>query len=126
MRFARLHKASMTLAMGIAVLATSAPAIADDPYDRTMTPEAIARDREEIRRLNRNQLKYVQKRDAEYAKGWRAYEDQNGRQNNSNRSSYEASQSDYARQRQQYERDMQQWRRDVAACRSGNYAYCAR
>src|SRR3546814_12103912 len=59
-------------AAALAVAAAYGPALADDPYEK-LTPEELAQDRETIRRLNREQLDYVRKRDAGYAEGWRAY-----------------------------------------------------
>lgn len=116
-----------------ATLATAfaSPALADNPHDPTMTPEAIARDRAIIRKLNQDQLAYVRQRDARYAKGWQDYRQSRG--SDDDEGDYEAGRSDYARQsrsyaqaRRDYEADLAQWRRDVAACRAGNYSRCER
>lgn len=81
------------------------PAIADDPRDPTMqSREARERDREIIRRLNLEQLEYVRKRDAEYAKGWKATKE------------YEANKR---------RRDAEQ-RRAIELCEDGYYEYCPR
>jgi hypothetical protein len=128
------------LALGTLTLsaqAFSGTARADDPNDR-MTPEDIARDAAIIRKLNRDQLEYVRKRDAQYAAGWKAYDRANNRaeaadygDTRDDESDYQASRRDYADQsrayaqaRRDYETDLAQWRRDVAACRAGDYARC--
>lgn len=72
-----------------------------------MSREALARDKAEIRRFNREQARYVKKRDAEYAKGWRA------------RRQHKA---DLA----EYDRRMAAWREAVRRCEAGDYRYCAR
>ncbi len=139
----------MLLVLGTAVLsaqAFSGTAHADDPNDR-MTPEDIARDSAIIRKLNRDQLDYVRKRDAQYASGWKAYRDSHGGddeddysgvdyaddENGHNRdmADYKAGRREYAGQsrayaqaRRDYEADLAQWRRDVAACRAGDYSRC--
>lgn len=116
--------------LGVAALASACvvPAHADDPRDPTMTPEAIARDRATIRRLNREQLNYVQRRDAAYAEGWRQHDD--ARRGSTDQSypagqrNYAGMHADYARERRRYEAKMRQWRQDVAACRAGHYDRC--
>lgn len=118
----------LVLLSAAALVATvSVPALADDPNDN-MTPEELARDRETIRRLNREQLDYVRKRDAQYAEGWRAY---NGASNGARRSSssdtrYRAEVRAYEADRRRYEQAMAEWREDVAACRAGYYEHCGR
>ena len=116
-----------------ATLATAfaSPALADDPRDPTMTPEAIARDRAIIRKLNQDQLAYVRQRDAQYAKGWKAYRQSGDDDGDFEEGDYQSGRADYARQsrgyaqaRRDYEADLAQWRRDVAACRAGNYSRC--
>ncbi len=116
-----------------ATLATAfaSPALADDPRDPTMTPEAIARDRAIIRKLNQDQLAYVRQRDAQYAKGWKAYRQSGDDDGDFEEGDYPSGRADYARQsrdyaqaRRDYEADLAQWRRDVAACRAGNYSRC--
>ncbi|MCJ2178872.1 hypothetical protein [Novosphingobium album (ex Hu et al. 2023)] len=99
----------------------STPARADDPKDPSMrTAEARARDKAIIKKLNEDQLAYVRKRDAEYAKGWNAYrEAQSGNH-------YEADQRAYEDAHRDYESAMASWRNDVAACRAGYYERCAR
>jgi hypothetical protein len=82
--------------------------------------EARARDKASIKKLNEDQLSYVRKRDAEYARGWKAYSHAKA----DNR--YEADQRAYADARRDYESAMADWRRDVAACRAGHYERCAR
>lgn len=126
------------LAMMAAALAPGA-ALADDPHDPAMRSAAArARDKAEIARLNRNQLAYVSKRDAGYAKDWAAYRDAQGAgqgqgQARGARSDYEETAYDegsdgaaYTQSRRQYERDLAEWRYAVNQCRAGNYAYCAR
>lgn len=112
--------APIALALSFGALTTSA--MADDPRDPTMTPEAIARDRETIRRLNNEQLAYVRERDAQYAQGWRDYAAANGRGSVDKSPSQRA----YADARRDYERRLAEWRKDVAACRAGDYDRCAR
>lgn len=97
------------LALGIALV--PAAASADDPHDPAMRSAAArARDKAIIKRLNQEQLAYVQNRDARYAEGWRA--SRNGPQVNASRQA-------------QYEREMAAWRRAVARCRAGYHEYCA-
>ncbi|WP_435417261.1 hypothetical protein WAB17_10310 [Parerythrobacter aurantius] len=92
-----------------------ATASADDPRDPTMqTKEARERDRQIIRRLNQEQLDYVRRRDAEYAKGWEATRQ------------HEKDMEQYRRDMERYERDMAEWRYAVKMCRSGHREYCAR
>lgn len=126
------------LGVAAAVLAAAwgGTALADDPRDPTMTPEAIARDAATIRRLNRDQLAYVRQRDAGYAQGWRdhaaARSDDDAdegytadrRTYADSRADYEAQRRDYAEQRREYDRQMREWRQDVAACRAGYYEHC--
>lgn len=68
-----------------------------------------------IRQLNRDELARVQKRDANYAQGWRAYRD-------SGASGSDA--REYANARADYQRQMADWRYAVAACRDGRVEYC--
>ena len=98
------------LALGIALV--PATAMADDPRDPAMrSAEARARDRAIIKRLNQEQLAYVQNRDAHYAEGWRAYR--------------EGPRVAPARAAQ-YDHAMAAWRRSVAKCNAGYYEYCRR
>ncbi|MBB3953353.1 hypothetical protein [Novosphingobium sediminicola] len=113
-------------------------AMADDPHDPAMRSAAArARDKAEIARLNRNQLAYVRKRDAGYAKDWAAYREAQGQGQGQGRSDYEETSyesgygarrdaADYAQSRRDYERDLAEWRYAAGQCRAGNYAYCAR
>ena len=92
----------------IALSANSVPALADDPKDPAMqSREARERDAAEIRRLNREQLRYVQRRDAEYAKGWEA-------------------QQNYKAELAEYERQMAKWREAVRRCKAGDHRFCKR
>ncbi|WCT76581.1 hypothetical protein [Novosphingobium humi] len=129
---------------GLAVMvAVCAPqvAMADDPRDPAMRSAAArARDRAEIQRLNRNQLEYVRRRDAGYAKDWAAYNAAQGQGQGryAPRSDYEETAYDtpagdarrdaaaYQQSRRQYEQDLAAWRHAVTQCRNGNYEYCAR
>ena len=98
------------LALGMALVPVAASA--DDPHDPSMrSPAARARDAAIIRRLNQEQLAYVQNRDAQYAQGWRAYR--------------EGPRVEPARQAA-YEREMAAWRRAIAKCTAGYYDYCTR
>ena len=98
------------LALGIAL--APAAASADDPRDPAMrSAEARARDKAIIKRLNQEQLAYVQNRDAQYAEGWRAW--RNGPQVN-------------AARKAQYDREVAAWRRAVAKCNAGAREFCAR
>ena len=72
---------------------------------------ARARDAAIIRRLNQEQLAFVQNRDAQYAQGWRAYRE--------GPRVAPAQQAEYAR-------EMVTWRHAVAQCRAGHYEYCMR
>lgn len=98
------------MALGFAVVSTTA--MADDPNDRSMrNPANRARDAAIIKRLNQEQLAYVQNRDAHYAQGWRDYR-------NGPRVAPE--------QQARYDREMAAWRRAVTRCQAGYYDYCAR
>lgn len=93
--------AALVLLAGVSAV----PAAADDPRDPTMqSREARERDREIIRRLNLEQLEYVRKRDAQYAKGWKATKE------------YEA-----AKRRREAEQ-----RRAMELCDDGYTEYCPR
>ena len=118
-----------TSLIGAGLVAAAAPALADDPHDRSMTPEAIARDHAMTRALNEGQIAYLRERDARYAQGWSDYRDYHAGQRDSAPASREVSGSanaDYADARREYESAMADWRRDVAACRAGRYERCAR
>lgn len=127
--------------LALSTQAFSGTARADDPNDR-MSPEDIARDAAIIRKLNRDQLDYVRKRDAQYATGWKAYDRANGGDDDryadarddkddyreddyrDRRRDYAGQSRAYAQARRDYEADLAQWRRDVAACRAGDYSRC--
>ena len=91
-------------ALSLCILATSAPAMADDPYDPAM------RNRAEIRRLNHEQARYVRERDARLAR--------------SNQQSRERAAQKYDRSRAEHEARMAEWWRAVRLCRQGRYEYC--
>lgn len=111
-------------AAALAAAVASGPALADDPYEK-LSPEELAQDRETIRRLNREQLDYVRKRDAQYAEGWRAY-GRSRRSSDTDRRYDDDQVRAYETDRREYERAMAEWREDVAACRAGYYEYCRR
>jgi len=103
------------------------PALADDPKDPAMmTPEALARDREMIRKLNEDMLRQVTERDARFAQNRRAYRDLPRKQAEYDRryAEYEREQARYAENSRNYEQAMADWRADVAACRAGQYSRC--
>lgn len=108
LKFAVLPAAAAAV-FALGSVAVPSPALAAcNPDDcGSMSKEALARDKAEIRRLNREQLRYVQKRDAEYAKGWRA-------------------QKQYKADLAEYERRMAAWREAVRRCEAGDHRYCAR
>lgn len=110
-------------ALALAGALAPLPAMADDPNDPLLSrsAEARARDRAIIRKLNRDQLAYVRKRDARYAEGWRAYRQRGDRQ-----AEYARDMAEYRRKRANHERNMAEWRHAVKACRSGQYEYCDR
>jgi hypothetical protein len=114
--------------LAAAAVVFGGPALADDPRDPTMTPEAIARDAATIRKLNRDQLDYVQRRDAGYAQGWRDHAaagvPRDDDSYTADRRDYAAAREDYARERRRYEAEMRAWRQDVTACRAGYYERC--
>lgn len=132
------------LAVMVAAVVPQA-AMADDPNDPAMRSAAArARDRAIIQKLNRDQLAYVRKRDAEYAKDWAAYRAAQGQGQGRGQGRY-APQSDYEetaydstaidarrdaanyeQSRRQYEQDLAAWRHAVTQCRKGYYEYCAR
>ena len=94
-------------AFACTALAPSAPALACNPDDckKGMSKEALEADAAEIRRLNNEQLRYVQRRDAEYAKGWQA-------------------QKDHKAAMSEYEKRMAEWREAVRRCDAGDTRYC--
>ncbi|MGX7925249.1 hypothetical protein ACWPMX_01600 [Tsuneonella sp. HG094] len=94
-------------ALALAVAAVVAtPSLADDPNDPTMRSAAArARDAAIIRKLNQDQLRHVQQRDAKYAAGNTASRDWAAREN---------------------ARRMAAWRHAVKMCESGQHQYCAR
>jgi len=92
----------------------AAPALACNPDDcRGLSAEELARDKAEIERLNREQLRHVRARDAEYVRGWQARRD------------HAQALTDYEHSRADYERRMAQWREAVRRCEAGEYRYCA-
>ncbi|WP_310533275.1 hypothetical protein [Novosphingobium sp.] len=98
---------------------------ADDPNDPSMrNPANRARDKAIIRDLNLGQLAYVEKRDAEYAEGWKAWREYKRRGQNGRLGADGA--EDYASARARYQRDMAAWRRAVSLCEAGRYEYCDR
>lgn len=102
-------------ALLVAIAAIPTAASADDPRDPAMqTREARERDREIIRQLNQQQLDYVTRRDAEYAKDWEATRQ------------YEKDMEQYRRDMARYEREMAEWRHAVKMCEAGYREYCAR
>lgn len=114
-----MRKWTVAGALALAVCSGGASAAwADDPNDPTMrNPANRARDKAIIRQLNENQLAYVQKRDAEYAKGWKAWREHQDRQGGG---------EGYAAARARHEREMAAWRRAVSLCEAGRYEYCDR
>ena len=94
-------------AVALAVVAISAtPSLADDPRDPTMRSAAArARDAAIIRKLNQDQLRYFQQRDAKYAASNAASRDWAAKEN---------------------ARRMAAWRHAVEMCESGHHEYCAR
>lgn len=124
----------------VSILA-AAPSLADDPRDPKMQSRAAREaDAAEIRRLNREQAAFVQRRDARYAQGWKAWrENEAARADDENRAygkemhryqdarrAADADRDAYARARRDYAAAMDDWRRDVADCRAGYYERCAR
>ena len=115
-----MNKPILLLAAGaafacLAGVPSASPALACNPDDcKGLSAEELARDRAEIRRLNREQLRYVQRRDAEYSRGWDAQ-----RQHADDMRAYE-------QDRAEYERRMAQWREAVRRCRAGDWRYCDR
>lgn len=91
----------------VAVAALPSVAVADDPRDPVLSKSAAARarDKAEIRRLNQEQLRYVQARDARYAASNAASRDWAAKEN---------------------ARRMAAWRHAVKMCESGHHEYCAR
>ncbi len=98
----------------IGISATSpAPALACNPDDcRGLSAKDLARDRAETRRLNREQKRYVDRRDGEYARGWDAQ-----RRHKDEIAAYHA-------EREAYERRMAQWREAIRRCEAGDWRYC--
>lgn len=104
------------------------PVLADDPRDPAMRSRAAREaDAAEIRRLNRAQAAYVQRRDARYAEGWQEWrEAEGGALDRETARQASEDQDRYADARAEYEQEMAEWRRDVSACRAGYYGHCAR
>lgn len=116
-----MRKWTVAGALALAVCTSGASvARADDPNDPSMrNPANRARDKAIIRDLNLGQLAHVQKRDGEYAKGWKAWREYKGRRAGGGA-------EDYASARARHERDMAAWRRAVSLCEAGRYEYCDR
>jgi len=94
---------------------------------------ARARDQEQVRTLNRDQLAMVRQRDAGYAEGWAAVRAargvaraDSGSGATAERGAYERALEIHAREQADYERDMARWRRTVAACQGGDWSACER
>ena len=117
-----MHKLTFAAAAAAAIFAatglmpgSSAYACASpDEGCKGLSAEELRRDRAEIRRLNREQLRYVERRDAEYARGWDA------------RRQHQDDLAQYDRERAEYERRMAAWREAVRRCQAGDYRYCDR
>ncbi len=104
----------IALVTTVTVAAVPSAALACNPDDCSgLSSEELARDRAEIRRLNREQLRYVQRRDAGYSRGWDAQRE------------HSKTMSAYERERAEYERRMAQWREAVRRCNAGDLRYCA-
>jgi len=122
----KIVKVAFALAAAGVAASSFTPAMADDPRDPTMRSRA-ARDADaaEIRRLNREQSAYVQKRDAEYAKGWTAYRERYGDRRETARDDDRGREDrNYASARADYASAMADWRRAVSDCRRGYYEAC--
>ena len=114
-------------ALALALAIVPGTAVADDPHDPAMrTAAARARDRAIIRRMNEDQLAYVNKRDARYAAEWRDYRARGATSEDHarHREDYERANQRYADDQSRYQRQMAAWRRAVAACRAGDYSAC--
>jgi hypothetical protein len=100
--------APFTIGFASLGLTAASPALACNPDAGCggMTAEELEADAAEIRRLNNEQLRYVEQRDAEYAKGWTA------------RREHKAAVAEY-------ERRMAAWREAVKRCEAGDTRYCA-
>lgn len=108
-------RVSLPLAAALLFPSLAAPAMACNPDDcRGLSKEELARDKAEIERLNREQLRFVRGRDAEYARGWDAH-----RRHAQDMAAYQT-------ERAAYERRMEEWREAVRRCEAGDYRFCAR
>jgi len=87
---------------------------------------ARTHDREQIRRLNVEELARVRARDAQFAEGWAASRatNQTAGTDAGRTGDYEVAMSDYRRDRARYDQQMVEWRRAVAACAAGDYFAC--
>ncbi|MFU7529665.1 hypothetical protein [Qipengyuania sp. ASV99] len=113
-RFTARFTGHLPLAAALSLASLAGPALACNPDGcGGLSAEELARDKAEIERLNREQLRYVRSRDAEYARGWQARRD------------HAQAISDYERSRADYERRMAEWREAVRRCEAGEYRYCA-
>ncbi|MEE4201851.1 hypothetical protein [Erythrobacter sp.] len=94
-------------ATAAALIAAPTPSAACNPDAGCggVSAEELARDRAETRRLNREQKRYVDQRDARYARGW-------------------AAQERYERALDDYEGQMARWREAVRRCEAGDWNYC--
>lgn len=100
-------------------VSANATCLQDQDCLDTRTRAEREADAAEIRRLNREQARYVQERDARNAPRARAYDEQFERQDQ-----YARDMDRYERERAQYEAQMAEWRRAVELCRQGYYEYC--
>ena len=96
-----------------AIIVAAAPLAACNPDDcgkGRLSAEELRLDREMTRELNREELRYTTRRDAEYARQ---------RQRTQQRL-----RADYERQRADYKRRMAEWREAVRRCEAGDVRYC--
>ncbi|MDJ0978049.1 MAG: hypothetical protein QNI87_05895 [Erythrobacter sp.] len=108
-----MHRVTVLAALAISIPAGgAAPLAACNPEDcgkGTLSAEEAKRDREITRRLNSEELRYVSRRDAEYA--------------NQRERSTQALRN-YERERADYERRLAEWREAVRRCEAGERQYC--
>ncbi|MBV7266759.1 hypothetical protein [Erythrobacter ani] len=103
-----LLSAAASLTLGVSAFGAPLGASGCNPDDcgkGNLSAEELARDKAEIRRLNREQARYVKRRDAEYAKGWEATRN-------------------HQAELDAYDRKMASWREAVRRCQNGDYRYC--
>jgi hypothetical protein len=113
----------MALALAGIVGVMTLAVMASVPSAWARSEAELARDRDVIRQLNRDELARVRRRDAQFAAQARGSGGSDGAYTQ-RRADYERGMERYAQDKRLYQRRMAAWRRAVAACQAGDYLAC--